>query len=334
MSPRKRINGPDWLPIRCYLGKAAFEYRPKSGGCVRLGSLTTDKAIIMANYYEAVSVHSEKTGDFSQLVREYFAGANYKRLSTRTRIDYEEYSVRVLIVFGKTNRHRIKPKHIRQYMDIRAEKAKVQANREHSFLSAVFSWAYENGKVNDNPAKGVRKFPEPHRDRYIENWEYNAVLAEAMVKWVLCAAAMEISYCCAARQADVWSLERSQLRKEGIYIEQGKTGAKQIKAWNPRLRAAVDLALSVSKVTSFKYVFCDKKGNHPAQGTLRNWYDKARAEAKLNYAGEWNNNFTFHDIKAKSMSDYEGNLQEFSGHKTEAQAQNYNRKIKVTPTLK
>ncbi len=334
MAPRKRINGPDWLPTRCYVGKAAYEYRPKAGGCVRLAPLTAHQSVVMAQYHEAVSIHSEKTGDFSQLVREYFAGANYKRLATRTKLDYADYAAKVLLVFGRTNRHRIKPPHIRKYMDIRAEKALTQANREHSFMSAVFSWAYENGKVKINPCKGVRKFNEPHRDRYIEDWEYNAVLTEAKAKWVLLAAAMEISYCCAARQADVWSLERNQLRKEGIYIEQGKTGAKQIKEWNPRLKAAVDLALSVQEVMSFRYVFCDKSGNHPAQGTLRNWYGKARAQAKLNHVGVWLPNFTFHDIKAKSISDFDGdNKKNFSGHKTEEQAQNYDRKVKVTPTL-
>jgi len=94
-------------------------------------------------------------------------------------------------------------------------------------MSPLFSWAYENGKVKINPCKWERKFAEPHRDRYIEDWEYDAVLTKA--KWVLLAAAMEISYFCTARQADVWKLERSQFRKEGIYIKQSKTGAQQIK---------------------------------------------------------------------------------------------------------
>jgi|TARA_B110000902_G_scaffold154849_1_gene177740 hypothetical protein len=57
-------------------------------------------------------------------------------------------------------------------------------------------------------------------------------------------------------------------------------------------------------------------------------------KAKDNHSGEWLANFTFHDIKAKSISDYDGNLQDLSGHKTEAQAQSYSRKVKVTPTLK
>jgi len=338
MAPRKRSSGPDWLPSRVYMGKSAFEYHPAKGGGIRLGKLDEPKEIILSKYNALIALIEEPTGSFSQLTREYFAGASYARKKPRTKKDYANHCVKVCKTFGNTNKHRIKPHHIRQYMDKRGVKSEVQANREHSFMSAVYSWAYQNGKVNINPCKGVSKFTEHHRERYIEHWEYNAVLAEAMDKWILLAAAMEISYCCAARQSDVWDLERNQLRKEGIFIQQGKTGAKQIKLWNPRLKAAVDLALSVSKVTSFKHLFCDVKGNHPAQGTLRNWYCKAKAEAQLKHNGEWVNDFTFHDIKAKSMSDYDsdydGNLQKFSGHKTEAQAQSYSRKIKLSPTLK
>lgn len=335
MSPRKRSKGPEWLPVRCYVGKSAYEYRPTSGKCIRLGRLTEPKQIILAKYNAARLLHEEPTGAFSQLIRQYLESVNYKNLSPRTRKDYAAYGEKLNTVFGKMNRHRIKPQHIRQYMDKRKEKGvTTQANREKSFLSSVFSWAYENGRVNSNPVKGVRKFNEPPRERYIEDWEYNLWLNEAYIKWPLLAAAMEISYCCAARQGDVWSLTRSQLLDNGIYIRQGKTGKQQIKEWNPRLRDAVDLALSVQEVPNLNLVFCDKKGHHPLQDCLRKWALKAKKLAQLNYDGELNIDFTFHDIKAKAISDYEGDKQSLSGHKTAAQVAIYDRKVKVTPTLK
>ena len=334
MAPRKRTKGPEWLPSRCYMGRVSYEFHPKSGGSIKLGALTEPKEIILAKYFAALALHEEPKGAFSELVRGYFAGSNYKALQPRTKKDYAAYGEKVCLVFGKVNCHRIKPHHIRKYMDNRKKTALVQANREHSFMSAVFSWAYENGRVKINPCVGVRKFKEEPRDRYIEDWEYDAMLEEARKNVPLMAAAMEISYCCAARQGDVWGLRREQLRETGIFIRQGKTGVKQIKEWNPRLRAAVDLALSVQKVVNINLVFCDSKGNHPAQGTLRNWFGKYKAKAKENHQGAWVNDFTFHDIKAKSISDYEGNKQEFSGHKTASQVQTYDRKIKVVPTLK
>ena len=300
-----------------------------------MGKFTEPKEIILAKYNAARLLHEEPTGAFSELIRGYLASVNYSNLAPRTKQDYARYAKKFMVGFGQMNRHRIKPHHIRQYMDKRKEGGvTVQANREKSFLSTVFSWAYENGKVKMNPVKGVRKFKETPRPRYIEDFEYNLWLDQAYIKWPLLAAAMEISYCCASREADVWNLKRSKLLDEGILIKQGKTGKEQIKEWNPRLRAAVDLALSVQKVTNFKWVFCDKKGHHPAQGALQDWALLAKRKAKLEYDGELNIDFTFHDIKAKAISDYEGNKQEFSGHKTAAQVAIYDRKVKVTPTLK
>jgi hypothetical protein len=43
--------------------------------------------------------------------------------------------------------------------------------------------------------------------------------------------------------------------------------------------------------------------------------------------------FTFHDIKGKGVSDYEGNKQEFSGHKNPAQVATYDQKVKVVDSF-
>lgn len=45
---------------------------------------------------------------------------------------------------------------------------------------------------------------------------------------------------------------------------------------------------------------------------------------------------TFHDLKAKDISDYEDSSREkqrFSRHKTESQVLVYDRKVKISPTL-
>ncbi len=334
---RRRKHGPDWLPSRCYAGKFSYEYHPKTGGSVTLAKLDSPRSVVMAKYQEAVELENEPTGAFAGLMREYFKGANYKRLGLRTKQDYVGYSKRVGKAFGTINRHRIRPHHIRQYMDKRGIATEVQANREHSFMSAVFHWAYENGKVKMNPCLKVTKFPEENRDRYIENYEYDAVLKEAEANPLLWAA-MEVSYCCAARQGDVWNLTREQLLKDGILIRQGKTKVKQLKEWNPRLRKAIDKALAQSEVPSFTYVFTKDRNFRPAQRTMAKWFLDARrtAEAKLLAQGKTVNfDFTFHDIKAKAISDYEGDDKKvFSGHKTDSQVAVYDRKMKLSPTLK
>ncbi len=105
-------------------------------------------------------------------------------------------------------------------------------------MSRVYRWAYERGFVKGNPTKGVRQYKEVSRDRYITNEEYQALYSVApdIVK-----IAMELAFCC-ARQNDVLEMKKSQFMEEGILIKQSKTSVAQIKAWSPRLNAALELA--------------------------------------------------------------------------------------------
>lgn len=144
----------------------------------------------------------------------------------------------MLAVFGDAEAKAIKPEHVRRYMDARGKRSRVQANHEHSSMSRVYRWGYQRGYVPDNPCVGVDKFPKPQRDRYITDEEYIAIFTHATpaVK-----AAMEIAYLCAARVSDVLKMNWNQILDKGIFIQQGKTGIKQIKAWTERLSAAVDI---------------------------------------------------------------------------------------------
>lgn len=56
---------------------------------------------------------------------------------------------------------------------------------------------------------------------------------------------------------------------------------------------------------------------------------KHRAEASLGRKID----FTFHDLKAKGISDYSGDKQRFSGHRNPAQVAVYDRKPEVVDSL-
>lgn len=90
-----------------------------------------------------------------------------------------------------------------------------------------------------NPCKGVRQFREDARERYITDEEYAALYSVAPPVVQI---AMELAYLYLARQGDVLALQKSQILPEGIFIRQGKTAAKQIKAWSDRLAAATEMA--------------------------------------------------------------------------------------------
>ena len=77
---------------------------------------------------------------------------------------------------------------------------------------------------------------------------------------------------------------------------------------------------------------------HRSQNGFRASFDQRWRKA-INKAREITQlplDFTFHDIKAKGISDFEGTAGEkqfASGHKTERQVHTYDRKVRVVPTL-
>lgn len=331
---RRRKAGNEWLPDRVYPGKSAYEYRPDRTTCVRLCALDAPRRILLKRYAEELSKFEVIEGSFEFLVDLFINSLEFRALAARTQKDYQRYRSTVLKVFGKMQAARIRPEHIRRYMDIRGEQTQVQANREHSFMSKVFSWGYERGRVPVNPCHGVKKFTEAGRDRYITDAEYQAVYSHANP---YIQAAMEISYCCATRQGDVLNLTRQQLRDEGIFIKQGKTNKAQIKRWSDRLRAALKLLQRQPTIAHSGYLFVDDHGQRITGHKLRQWWREARDAAQGAMRKEHEDDgilfdFTFHDIKAKSISDYEGDKQQFSGHKTRSQVLVYDRKTPVVDT--
>ncbi|KKI42927.1 tyrosine-type recombinase/integrase [Hafnia alvei] len=331
---RKRSNPADnWMPPRTCRGRSAFEFKPKNGGTIRLCGFDSTPAQVWAAY-EALINNKKDESIFDGLVDSFFNSGDFKELATETQKDYRKYAVKVLAVFGTMQPDNIRPEHIRKYMDKRGVKSRIQANREKAFISRVFRWGYERGMVKMNPCKGVKQFKESARTRYITNNEYDALysVAPPVVK-----VAMELAYLCCARQADVLSMKTSQLIDEGILIQQSKTGVAQIKGWGSRLRAAVNMATLLplnSGMSSIFVVHQPSGAGYTRDGFNSRWM-KAKKEAKEKYP-ELNFDFTFHDLKAKGISDLSGSLydkQAISGHKNASQTARYDRKIAIVPAV-
>lgn len=331
---RKRSNPADnWMPPCTCRGRSAFEFKPKNGGTIRLCGFESTPAQVWAAY-EALINNKKDESTFDGLVDSFFNSGDFMELATETQKDYRKYAVKVLAVFGTMQPDNIKPEHIRKYMDKRGVKSRIQANREKAFISRVFRWGYERGMVKMNPCKGVKQFKESARTRYITNNEYDALysVAPPVVK-----VAMELAYLCCARQADVLSMKTSQPIDEGILIQQSKTGVAQIKGWGSRLRSAVNMATLLplnSGMSSIFVVHQPSGAGYTRDGFNSRWM-KAKKEAKEKYP-ELNFDFTFHDLKAKGISDLSGSLydkQAISGHKNASQTARYDRKIAIVPAV-
>ncbi|EOU9590056.1 tyrosine-type recombinase/integrase [Klebsiella aerogenes] len=232
------------------------------------------------------------------------------------------------VPFGNMRADDIKIEMVRIYMDKRGERSVNQANQELGGMSRVYGWGFERGYVKGNPCKGVRKFTLKPREVYVTDEEYLAIYEEASPALKV---GMEIAYLCATRLGDILSLTWDQARKDGLFIQQGKTGKKQLKAWTDRLLHARNLAATLGGT---EYVVCSSKGEKYSKSGFSDLWEKARAAASEKLGRKLK--VTFHDLKAKGISDYEGSSRDkqlFSGHKTESQVLVYDRKLTVSPTL-
>jgi len=317
---RPRSPNNTWLPPRVYRGKSCFEYRPASGETVKLAPLDAPASAVWTAW-ETQQEGFKAT--LAKVANRYFQSQQFAGLAVTTQRDYRLQWGRLDKVFGHMDPNTITSPHIRKYMDKRT--AKVQANRERNLLVTLFGWAVERGDAARNPVRDVKPFKEQARERYITDAEYRAIHTRASP---IVQAAMEISYLCAARISDVLKLTTQQLQDEGIFIRQGKTGKRQIKRWTPRLRAAVALAQSQPAKVSSVFVLHDANGQPIKLRTFQ--FRFAAAKKNANLAGA---DIHFHDIKAKSISDYDGDKQRFSGHKSQAMVNRYDRKVDVVDTL-
>lgn len=331
---RVRANKADlWMPPRTYRGKSAYEFHPKNGGAIRLCALSATHSQVWSAY-EAI-LHDRKNEDaFEGLVDSFFKSADFFELSVETQKDYKKYSQKVLLVFGKLPPDAIKPEHIRKYMDKRGVKSRTQANREKAFISRVYRWGFERGMVKGNPSKGVKQFKEVARDRYITNAEYAALYSVAPP---IVQVAMELAYLCCARQADILEMRKGQLVEEGIMIKQSKTSVAQIKGWSPRLKSVIQAcnSLPLKSGMSSLYVIHQPSGSKYTRDGFNSRWMKAKQAAKVAYP-DMDFDFTFHDLKAKGISDLSGSLYEkqaISGHKNVEQTARYDRKIAVVPVV-
>lgn len=327
---RPRKNPKDaQLPPRVTKNKYSYVWKPKGTKLsVTLGKIrNTSMSRLWQRYEEEMAKHHDVM-TFAKLWSMFLDSPTFTELAARTQTDYRQHQKKLLAVFGKMKADDIKIEQVRVYMDKRGGTSKNQANQEVSSMSRVYGWGYERGYVRGNPCKGIRKFTLKSRDIYITDEEYQAIYDVAPTSLRV---GMEIAYLCAARVSDVLSLTWSQITDDGIFIQQGKTGIKQIKGWTDRLHNAIELAKSMCGETT---VICSSKRTKYSKSGFNILWENARSVAGLKLGRKLH--CTFHDIKAKSISDYEGSSREkqlFSGHKTESQVLIYDRRVKKTPTL-
>jgi integrase len=249
----------------------------------------------------------------------------------RTQIDYARHVATLRKTFGHMRPEELKKIDIGRFLD--RPKGKIQANRQVAVLSAIYAKLVGKWYVcENNPCIGVERNEAHKRTRYITDAEFDAVRAIAPIRVQIM---MDLALLTGQRQGDLLALPLKNVSPEGILFKQGKTGKRLLVGISPSLQAVLDRAAKLLPQNLWGTVVrTSKDGGRPytSEGFRALWQrvmDKAMRTRVIE------ERFTFHDIRAKCVSDTL-NIQdafERAGHTNMAMTRGtYDRGVrKVTP---
>ena len=277
--------------------------------------LSSDRAEALRLWAQREGVREDDSTKLFSVVAKRYVREVFPTKATATRRDNEKELANLLKVFAHMPIDAIAPMHIREYMDIRGQVAKVRANREKALFSHIFNKAREWGyTATQNPCQGVKGFKETGRSRYITDAEFGQVKAHAHFTVI---DAMDLALLTGQRPADVVKLKRTDIRDGALWIVQNKTGARLGIEISGELAQVIIRINERPRRAISAFLIQDENGQALTQGALRSRFDKARTLAKVD--------FQFRDIRGKAATDT-GNLahsQKLLGHKNRDMTEHY-----------
>jgi integrase len=216
-------------------------------------------------------------------------------LAPRTQKDYLRHLKVLEARFGSMHPDELQPKDVGQFLD--RPKGRIQANRQVAVLSAVYAkmvgrwWCAQK-----NPCLSVERNPQKRRTRYVTDAEYSAFYQAAPSRLKL---AMDLALLTGQRQGDLLSLPFANVSAEGVLFRQGKTGKRLLVGLSPSLSAVVERARRMQPIGGS--VIRTRRGTpYTSEGFRACWQ---RAMKRAMRRGILQDRFTFHDLRAKCVSD-------------------------------
>ena len=307
------------LPSRVYHKNGRYWFVDRSNRWINLGQTASEMYRELARLVEVPKTAASMNAVFDRYLLE-----RLPLLAPRTQSDYRGYIQNLRRIFGDAPPAEVTPKHVYGYRNERAKASVVQANREKSCLSAVFSAAVEWGYVQLNPCRQVAKIEEPSRNRYVTDAEFSAVYSIASPMLQI---AMDLATITGQREGDLLTLparDPAVYTDEGIVFRPGKSKRRHprhgkiiesaktvIVEWSPELREVIERARKLGPDIR-KTLICNLQGEAFTESGFRsNWSRLIQSglKGRRKSNGEWavqpvlTQPFTFHDLRAKSASD-------------------------------
>lgn len=310
------------LPPRMHFKSGAYYLVSGTGQArtwLRLGS---DRHAAWMKYAELLPTVERRGRRFADLVQECIQSAQWAKLAPRTRGDYDSALENLLRAFGDAPVEQIRETDVGRYMDLRS--SIHGANREKAVLSKVLQLGIRWGWCTQNVAQKISYHPTEARRRILTRAEFKAIRLAGLDPLPVF---MDLSFVTGLRVGDVLALRWSQECEDGLYVLQAKNQVQGLYEMTDGLPEVLERArrLHMKSDTVSPLLKPDTAIIHTKQfkpykyaGIRSSW---VRACRRAGVEG-----VRIHDIRrtAITMAKEAGRKpQEFSLHKTEAQAEEY-----------
>lgn len=313
------------LPRYVTVIHGSYWYRPPNGRATNLARVGDEATMYrkMANLLIPQDAQ-EPTGTLA----DYFDRYEREILpqhAPRTQKDYH-YHLRLLRkVFGDRYPNDVEPRDVGRFLDV--PKGKISKVRTVAVLSAVYAKMVGKWYVAErNPCRDVERHKNPPRDRYITDEEFDAFHAMVPVRLQL---AMELALLTGQRQGDLLKLRWADVTEDGVEFRQAKTGQGRLILYTDALRDTLERARKIVPQLPREFVLRTRRGRrYTSTGFRASWQRYMR---KAMDKGVFKVRFTFHDLRAKCVSDEDNvdTAQLRAGHTSKAMTLRvYSRKIR------
>lgn len=248
----------------------------------------------LRTYAEAEkSLLDRLNGTFDGLVRDYTLSPEFGKLRASTQREYKRMLTKAEAKFGKMPTAALEDPRVRKdFMDWRAEVARDSGEREGdnrlSVISAMLTWARDNGVVFSNHVEGFKRLY--HSNRSDKIWLPEHIEAFMAVASVEMQRAMILALHTGQRQADLRTLTWNKYDGTFISLRQRKTGVEVEVPCTQALKSMLD---SMEKVATV--ILTTKTGRSFQKRYFAEQWEKTCTAAGIT-------DLHFHDVRGTTIT--------------------------------
>lgn len=253
------------------------------------GQITTEEARALAKKYlsgvihghDPVAMKNETRGlpTMNELASDYILHHGEKKRPKSLQGDQELLKKIILPAFGNQQVAYLRRRDI-ETLHREHKKTPYQANRFLSLLSKMFTLANGWGWREDNPAKGIERYPEEKRDRWLTEDELKVlwkVLDEYLNQSAACV--FKLLILTGARKGELLHATWDQFDLEkGVWTKPSHLTKQKKKEHLPLSSQALKILEEMKSQSSSSFVFPGKVEGKPVQEIKRAW-DTIRKKA-------------------------------------------------------